>query len=436
MGRVPLVPLNYRLGAAALHELLAEQTDALVVADEPSLPRVEQTGRQMMARDEWTTETAQGVDPDAVEPFGFDEDAVALVLYTSGTTSKPKGAILRHRHLTSYVFGSVEFGSADGDAASLVSVPPYHIAGVANTISNVYAGRRVVQLGQFTPESWLEAARTEQVTHALVVPTMLARVVESLVLEGVEDAGVPSLRSLAYGGARMPLTVIERALELFPGTDFVNAYGLTETSSTIAVLGPEDHREALASDDPAVRARLTSTGKVLPGVEVQVRGLTGEPLGAGEVGEIFVRGPQVSGEYAVQGSVLDEEGWFPTRDRGHVDADGYLFIEGRSDDTIIRGGENIAPAEIEDTLMRHPAVLEAAVVGVPDEEWGQRIAAIVTVRAGEPLDGGDLREWARGQLRTSKTPDVIELWDELPRTDTGKLVRRAILERLLTAPAR
>src|SRR5699024_9080378 len=198
-----------------------------------------------------------------------DPDDVALLLYTSGTTAAPKAAVLRHRHLTSYVLTTIAFGGAAAEDCSLVSVPPYHIAGVAHTITNLSAGRRVVHLSRVTPEDWLDTVTSEGVTQALVVPTMLARVVERLDEAGA-DRG-PGLRSIAYGGAPMPTRIIERALELFPDTSFVNAYGLTETSSTIAVLGPEDHREAVASDDPAVRARLGSAGRAVPGIELEVR---------------------------------------------------------------------------------------------------------------------------------------------------------------------
>ena len=197
------------------------------------------------------------------------------------------------------------------------------------------------------------------------------------------NADVPTLKSLAYGGAKMPIPVLERAIRLFPGVDFVNAYGLTETSSTIAVLGPDDHRAALHGD-PVARARLGSAGRLLPGIEVEIRGPDGA-LPTGTAGDIYVRGDQVSGEYRGAGSVLDGNGWFATRDRGWVDEDGYLFVEGRTDDTIIRGGENIAPAEIEDVLLEHSAVVEAAVVGVPDEHWGQEIAAAVVLRPGRTV---------------------------------------------------
>jgi acyl-CoA synthetase (AMP-forming)/AMP-acid ligase II len=223
----------------------------------------------------------------------------------------------------------------------------------------------------------------------------------------------------------MPAPVIERALACFPDVDFTNAYGLTETSSTITVLGPEEHRAAVATDDLAARARLASAGRPVPGIELVVVDDRGEPCAPGTAGAILVRGDQVAGEYA-GADALDGDGWFPTRDRGWIDDEGYLFIEGRSDDTIIRGGENIAPAEIEDALVRHPAVRECAVVGVADDEWGQRIAAAVVLEAGDTATADELRAWVRDRMRGSKTPDVIDFRAELPYTETGKLLRREV----------
>ena len=419
------IPMNYRMGAEQLVALLDEHDDTLVIADE-SLVGIASSGRHpVIEREQWYAGTSEG---EAAVDWGIDPEAIALLLYTSGTTSAPKAAILRHRHLVSYVIGSVDYGGADEADAALVSVPPYHIAGVANLLSNIYAARRLVYLDGFTPQSWLTAAREQAVTQAMVVPTMLARIVQAL--GDAPDAGLPSLRSLAYGGSRMPVPVVARALQLFPSTDFVNAYGLTETSSTIAVLGPDDHRAAVASDDPADRARLGSAGRIIPGVEAEVRSFDGDVLGADETGELWVRGEQVSGEYLSRESPLDEHGWFPTRDRARIDAQGYLFIEGRADDTIIRGGENIAPAEIEDVLLHHPSVAEAIVVGPADDEWGQRIAAVVVPLEGETIDPDRLRDWARERLRSSKTPDQIVIWGEVPHTATGKVIRREILQRL------
>lgn len=168
---------------------------------------------------------------------------------------------------------------------------------------------------------------------------------------------------------------------------------------------------------------------------MQVRHEDGTILGPGEPGEIWVRGEQVSGRYAGLDSPCDADGWFPTRDAGSVDAEGYLFVEGRADDTIIRGGENIAPAEVEEVLLRHPAVVDAAVVGLPDEEWGQRIGAVVVLRPDGPTTPSpeDITAWSRQHLRTSKAVEVVVVGDALPRTDTGKLLRRRVLAELLAA---
>jgi acyl-CoA synthetase (AMP-forming)/AMP-acid ligase II len=421
---VPLVPLNYRLSRDALGSLLAHHPNAVIISDlQPP------TTAHTVTAAQWRAACAE---PAAeASPWSDDPDAVAVLLYTSGTTSEPKAAVLRHRHLTSYLLGSVEFGAAGEQEAVVVSVPPYHIAGVSNLLSNVCAGRRVVYLETFSAQGWLDCVRAEGITHALLVPTMLAKITEHL--GQATDADVPTLISLAYGGAKMPIPVLERAIRLFPGVDFVNAYGLTETSSTIAVLGPDDHRAALLGDALA-RARLGSAGRLVPGIEVQVRGSDG-PLPAGVAGDIHVRGDQVSGEYRGAGSVLDGDGWFATRDRGWVDEDGYLFVEGRTDDTIIRGGENIAPAEIEDALLEHPGVAEAAVVGLPDEQWGQRIAAAVVFGPGRAVPVEELYEWARSRLRGSKTPALIVIRETLPQTATGKIVRRELLAELLAMEA-
>jgi len=404
---VPFVPVNYRLGEQQRDALLARHPGALVL-------RPEDLDAVLEPAD---TEAEFGEEPAVPE-----QDAVAVILYTSGTTAAPKAALLRHRHLLAYVLNTLEFASCDEDEAALVAVPPYHIAGLTNLLSNLYTGRRLVYLAAFDPHDWIASVRREQVTHALVVPTMLARIVAAV--EG-DDAATPTLRTLAYGGSRTPRPVLERALRMFPKTGFVNAYGLTETASSIAVLGPQDHRDALAASDPAIHERLGSVGRALPGVEFAIRAADGSPASPGESGLVFVRGEQISGEYGGH-TTLDQDGWFATRDRGRLDGDGFLFIEGRADDTIIRGGENIAPAEIEDVLLAHPGVHEVAVIGVPDPEWGQRLVAVL-VGEGDPEE---IRGWVRDRLRSSKTPDTVVFRAELPRTDTGKLLRRTLLAEL------
>ncbi|GAA5078362.1 acyl-CoA synthetase (AMP-forming)/AMP-acid ligase II [Thermocatellispora tengchongensis] len=425
----PFAPLSYRLAGDPLRRLIAAQAPALLVAGRAVLdlaaevPGVTGTGPDDLLRTAATmppTETAAPQDP----------EAPAVLLHTSGTTGTPKVAVLRHRHLTSYVLESTELLSAAPDEAALVSVPPYHIAGVAGLLTGIYSGRRIVQLPNFEAAEWVRLAREQHVTHAMVVPTMLARIVEVLRADG---GGLPALRHLSYGGGRMPRPVIERALELLPGVDFVNGYGLTETTSSIAVLTPQDHRDAVASADPRVRRRLESVGRPLPAVEIEVRDSGGRPVPQGSAGELWVRGPQVSGEYA-HASHLEEGGWFRTRDGGWIDEDGYVYVEGRLDDVIVRGGENLSPGEIENALIAHPDVAEAAVFGVPDEQWGEVVAAAVVPRPGARVSAEDLREWVAARLRSSRVPALIDVRDSLPRNEMGKLLRRVLRAHLRPAP--
>ncbi len=411
-----------------LRYLIGELDDPLIVADEEYADLLAGCGRARLTSTDWLAAATGEAEAPHVE---VAEAAPAVVLFTSGTTSAPKGVVLRHRHLVAYVLQTVELGSASDTDAALISVPPYHVAGVATVLTNVYAGRRMVYLAEFTPASWLAAVRNHSVTQATVVPTMLSRIVQHL--DG-KPAAVPTLRSIAYGGARIARPVLEQALSLFPDVGFVNAYGLTETSSTIALLDADDHRRAFTSDHPHVRARLGSAGRCLPGVEAQIRSESGAPLPPGESGELWVRGGQISGDYLGRGSVLDADGWFPTRDLASMDGDGYLYIEGRADDTIIRGGENIAPAEIEIVLLDHPDVRDVAVVGLPDDEWGQRITAVVVTGPDCQAGGEQLRSWVRSRIRVARTPDEIIFLDDLPYTPTGKLLRRQLVAQLTNAP--
>jgi len=424
---VPYVPINYRLTDDEIKALLARVTPAyLVTTDERAAEFGTLADVTAHSTAHFLDSTAHTDEHDG--EWSMDPEDPAVLLFTSGTTGAPKAAVLRHKHLVSYILSSVEFASAGEEEAALVCVPPYHIAGIAAVLSSVYSGRRVVQLANFSADTWIDLARREKVTSAFVVPTMLARIVEAL--EDEDSAGMPHLGSIAYGGGKMPLSIIEHAMQLFPNTDFTNAYGLTETSSTVAVLGPDEHRAAAASDDATTKRRLVSVGKALPGVEIEIRDDEGTVMGPDERGEIYVRGEQVSGEYEGRGKVTDNEGWFPTRDAGSIDADGYLFLEGRADDVIVRGGENMSPGEIEDVLLEHDAIRDAAVVGIPDEQWGEGVAAVVVTKDGKSTTVEDLKKWVKDQMRSSRVPQLIEFWDELPYNETGKLLRRVVKAKL------
>lgn len=413
-------PINYRLSSAGIEALLSRLPTSLLVVDTRYREAVTTRSHRIVESDDFIVSAATvraGHAP-------TEADEVSVVLFTSGTTSAPKAVELTHHNLTSYVMGTVDFASAQPADAALICVPPYHIAGVSAALSNIYAGRKMVYQPVFDAAEWVGLVQRESVTTATVVPTMLDRILT--VLEQDDSVDLPSLRTLAYGGSRVPLPLVRQAMNLLPDVGFVNAYGLTETSSTIAVLTPQDHRDAHVASDPGVARRLASVGRTVPGVETQIRDAVGNPLGPGETGELYVRGEQVSGRYTGIGSVLDEDGWFPTKDRAFIDQDGYLFIRGRQDDTIIRGGENIAPAEIEDVLIEHPDVYAVAVVGVQDAQWGQSIVAVVVPEAGSAPDPERLRDHVRAALRGSRTPDRVVFFAELPTTATGKVLRREI----------
>jgi acyl-CoA synthetase (AMP-forming)/AMP-acid ligase II len=417
---IPYVPVNYRLADEQLSAALTRTAPGLAVV-EPSLPsRLGPgiPGLQLVGRQEFLES-----DGPVAREATLDPEDPAVLLFTSGTTGEPKAAVLRHRHLTCYIMETVEFLGAADDEAALVSVPPYHIAGIAAVLSSTWSGRRLVYLPQFTPEAWVDLAVAEAVTHAMVVPTMLGRILEVL---GQRGEKLPALQHLSYGGGRMPVAVIERALAHLPHVGFVNAYGLTETSSTVSVLSPEDHREQVTATEPHIRRRLASVGRPLPHLEVEIRGPSGEALGPGTHGEIWVRGEQVSGEYLGQASVVNADGWLTTNDGGWLDDGGYLFVEGRFDDVIVRGGENLSPGEIEDVLVQHVAVADVAVIGLPDPEWGETVVAVVVLENDHEVSPAELAAWVSDRLRSTRAPTRVEFRTELPYSDTGKLLRRQL----------
>jgi acyl-CoA synthetase (AMP-forming)/AMP-acid ligase II len=425
---LPFSPINYRAPDEQLRGILGRVADGLMIADDDEVDRLRACGAaRIITKAEFSAATAEAVTGE--HPFVDPED-IGVLLFTSGTTSDPKAAVLRHRHLVSYIISSVEFLGCEPSEAQLICVPSYHIAAIAAVLSSLYAGRRIMYLPAFDAAEWVSRAVEERITHAMVVPTMLGRILQAIEESGVEP---PALRHLSYGGGRMPLELVERTLRDMPHVDLVNAYGLTETSSTIAMLTPDDHREAFASDEPSVRARLASVGRPLPSLEVEVRGLDETVLPPGEKGEIWVRGEQVAGEY-VGNNTLTDDGWFRTRDAGWFDEHGFLYVDGRLDDVIVRGAENISPGEVEEVLMAHTAVAEAAVIGIPDPEWGEAVAAVVVLHPGGSASEAELQGWVRERLRSTKTPGVVEFREELPYSQTGKLLRRVLRDELAESP--
>ena len=407
---VEFVPLNYRLSEEQLNMQLKRISPAILFTDQD----IKCKGIKTIGI------TTLALDNKAELDNYSDNEAVAVELFTSGTTGEPKSAVLKHKNLMAYILGTVEFMSAGAEESVLLSVPPYHIAGIAAVLSSSYSGRKIVQLPNFSAEAWMRLVIKEKITNAFLVPTMLKRIVEKF----DDNLSLPSLKNVAYGGGKMPRSVIERAMKLLPHVNFTNAYGLTETSATICMLGPEDHRSAFNSSDALIKRRLSSAGRPIPSIELIIKNDEGNICLPEELGNVWVRGEQVSGEYKGIGSKLDSEGWFPTKDRGFLDSDGYLFIDGRADDVIVRGGENISPGEIEDVVRTHPNVEDVAAVAVKDIEWGEAVGLVIV--ASSPIEDGEIIKLVRTKLRSSRVPSIIKYMDELPYNETGKLLRRVI----------
>src|SRR5262247_1130461 len=431
------IPLNYRAKRPELEYMLTAAEARVLFVGERYLDHVEALrgglphletvigfdGVRGVSHD---YETLVRSGPDHDVEADVEDDETTILMYTSGTTSLPKGVMLTYGDFSAYVTANVELADGTPRGAALLCAPLYHIAGTTNMMTTLWTGRRLVVMPQFEPQGWLELAERERVTHAFVVPTMMKHLLDA---EDLVRRDLSQLEVLSYGGAPMPFPVIRRAIERFPSSvGFVNAFGQTETTSTLTILGPEDHRlDGGPADVERTLRRLRSIGRPLPDVEVRIVGEEGEELGTDQVGEIHVRTPRAMKGYAGGGdSPFTADGWLPTRDLGWVDADGYLYVAGRKDDMIIRGGENIAPAEVEAVLGAHPAVDEVAVVGLPDVEWGQRVGAFVVLRPGERATADELGEFCRQRLSSFKKPEVIEFLAELPKNPMGKVLRREL----------
>jgi acyl-CoA synthetase (AMP-forming)/AMP-acid ligase II len=348
-------------------------------------------------------------------------DDPVLQLYTSGTTGNPKGAVLSNRNLFGLRKASKDldlpYTSCEDDEAVMVAMPCAHIGGTGLGIMALGAGLPGVVLAEFNPDGVFDAVEKYGVTRFFIVPAALQML---LLHPRCATVDYSRLKYILYGAAPIPLELLRQCIKTF-GAQFIQAYGMTETTGTICMLPPEDH-------DPEGNQRMRSAGKPLPGVEIKIVGADNEEVPVGEVGEVMTRSSNNMVGYwnlpEATKRTMTHDGWIYTGDAGYMDADGYLYIHDRVKDMIISGGENVYPAEVESAIYGHPAVQEVAVIGIPDEKWGETVKAVVVPKPGMTIEESDIIAYARERIAPFKAPRSIDVIDALPRNASGKILRK------------
>ncbi len=428
-----IVPLNWRLRPNELTTILQDSHAAAVFAGPeftgplnearaqlPAVRRWVALNHSQAGWDDWTPMAAEARLP---EPGGHDAAAIVVQMYTSGTTGAARGAMLTNQNLRSMVMSWLLEVPLRWESHRFLQVTPlFHVGGLLMLLSNVAAGVELELHSEFFPGPALEALVRKRITHALLVPAMLQWI---LAEPGVREARFPALETIIYGAAPMPVPLLEDCLTTF-GCSFLQGYGLTETSGVLTVLRPEDHRWPAGAAPPA---RLASAGRPVPCCDIRVIHPDGRPVAPGEIGEILARGENImAGYYGLPDATAAtfRDGWLRTGDLATVDEAGFLYIVDRQKDMIIIGGENVYPQEIETVLRRHPAVVDAAVIGIPHPTWGEEVLAFVVRSPDGQLTDRDLIQHCRQTLARFKCPTKVEFRQVLPRNAAGKLLKREL----------
>jgi len=417
-------PLNTRWSAPELSHALADSGAALLLADESLAHATLDTAVARFSLDDFA-EHAQSLPPLADTRTGGE--ALAAILYTGGTTGRAKGVMLSHANFwTASMTRGAELNNSP-ESVSLLVAPLFHVAGLGRLIGQSIVGGTCITMAQFRPAEVLSAIEQHGITDTIVVPSMLQSLLDDPTFRPEQ---LQCLNRIAFGAAPMPPDLLDRALAAWPQAEFFQAYGLTETAGALCINLPANHR-------PGARGlgRLRSVGRPGLGAEIIVAGDDGRELPRGEVGEILARGPMVMQGYWRQPEATAaalQGGWLHTGDGGRMDADGYLFIMDRLKDMIISGGENIYSAEVEAALRSHPAVSQAAVIGVPDARWGEAVHAVVVLQPGITEQASDLvdtlRAWCRTRLAGYKCPRSIAFVETLPLSAAGKVLKNTLRE--------
>ena len=434
------VPINFRARSEELSFMLNDSGVKAIVVGQRYQDMIRSVKPELTTLEHQITLEAPGDDfvfyedlianaSDEERSPSADGEDVTIVMFTAGTTGTPKGVMLSHNSFSSYILANVEPVDMEVAEKNILTVPLHHIAGVQAVMAAIYGGRTLVLQRQFDEEGWMKLVQDEKVNRAMMVPTMLKRLMDQPTFK---DYDLSSLRVITYGAAPMPLEVIKKAIAEFPNTRFINAFGQTETASTITMLPPDAHdiREGDPDFEQKMK-RLGSIGKPLPDVEVRIVDEEGNDVALEENGEIVARGERLMKGYWNREEATKETlrgGWLYTGDLGYWDDEGYIFLSGRAKDFLKRGGEMIAPEEVEQIIMSHPAVDEAAIIGVQDIEWGERVRAIVVKKPGMELTAEDVVEHCRPRMAGFKRPEDVIFIDELPRNPMGKVLKRVLRE--------
>jgi long-chain acyl-CoA synthetase len=423
-----LVPLNWRLAAPEMAAVLADARAPLLIAGrayhelaEDLLDRLAPAPGLIVVGEgyEGWLEAHEPRDPGG----RGDAGDVIVQMYTSGTTGVPKGVLTTHGNLAVTAQTSLRW-AFDERSVSLTPLPMFHIGGIGWAYCGLWHGATTVLVSDFEPAAVLDMLERQRVTNAVLVPTMLQLLTA---VPGAAERDYSALRSIAYGAAPITTPVLKASLRTF-GCALFGLYGLTESTGGVIALEPEDH------DPGGPREHLLrSAGRPYPWVELRIADpVSGEPLGAHAVGEVWLRGPNVTPGYfnrpSETAAALTPDGWLRTGDGGYVDEDGYLFLADRIKDMIVSGGENIYPVEVEEALAQHAEVADVAVIGVPDTHWGEAVKALVVRRPGTRPAPEDLIAFARERLAGYKLPRSVDFVDELPRTPSGKVLKRELRE--------
>jgi fatty-acyl-CoA synthase len=429
------VPLNYRLTPTELEFIINNSDAVALIVSEDFLQPIAQIKHLLPNIRKWIViggshqgylsyeDLIAGSSP-AEPPEVVNENDLIWQMYTSGTTGRPKGAMITHRNLITNIVQTAMNFRAEPEDRSLIVAPIYHAAAMIVSTTTLAQGGTLLIKKDFIPPEVIKAFDQEGVTHALLVPAMILFLLN---MPGIEKVNFGSLKYVIYGASAIPLEVLRKAMQIFK-CNFLQGFGQTESTAVLTQLMPEDH---VLDGKPEKVRRLESCGRELFGTEVRIVDENGNDCPPGVVGEIIARGDQIMQGYWKLPEATAETlkgGWLHTGDMGTFDEEGYVYIKDRMKDMIVSGGENVYPREIEEVLFTHPAVADAACIGVPSDQWGEEIKAIVVLKPDAKASADDIIEFCRGKLAGFKRPRSVDFAQALPKNPSGKVLKRELRE--------